>query len=195
MATPPASQPAAILVLGGTGTVGSRVVRQLSGLSDCLILVASRNGEEARIAPLPPPATTTTTTPTPTTTTSPTRPAPVAQQDDSNASNTGSSRLRHVLFDWFRRETWDNPFAAVAVGAVYLVAPPTLDAGGLMAAFVDFARERGARRFVLQSASSLEPGGPAMGRVHGYLRELGRRGEVDWAVLRPSWFQRACVFD
>ncbi|KAK3939700.1 hypothetical protein QBC46DRAFT_387357 [Diplogelasinospora grovesii] len=29
-----------------------------------------------------------------------------------------------------------------------------------------------------------------MGKVHAYLRELGTRGEVDWAVLRPTWFQQ-----
>ncbi|KAM7208108.1 hypothetical protein V8F20_001654 [Naviculisporaceae sp. PSN 640] len=48
----------------------------------------------------------------------------------------------------------------------------------------------GVRRFVLQSASCIEPGGPAMGKVHGYFRELGSRGEIEWAVLRPSWFQQ-----
>ncbi|KAH8682273.1 hypothetical protein BX600DRAFT_448127, partial [Xylariales sp. PMI_506] len=28
-----------------------------------------------------------------------------------------------------------------------------------------------------------------MGKVHTYLRELGDRGEIEWAVLRPTWFQ------
>jgi hypothetical protein len=59
-----------------------------------------------------------------------------------------------------------------------------------MTEFVDFARERGAQRFVLQSASSIEEGGPAMGKVHSYLKKLGGQGAVEWAVLRPTWFQR-----
>lgn len=158
MTTPP------ILVLGGTGTVGSRIARLLSS-SSIPALIASRSGVD-----------------TPTTT------AP-------------SSSARGVPFDWSNRSTWPNPFeeARTAGGggikSVYLVAPaPMMVSGDTMASvmmdFVDFARERGARRFVLQSASAIEAGGPAVGKVHAYLRELGTRGEVEWAVLRPSWFQR-----
>lgn len=29
-----------------------------------------------------------------------------------------------------------------------------------------------------------------MGKVHAYLRELGQRGDVEWGVLRPTWFQQ-----
>lgn len=158
MTTPP------ILVLGGTGTVGSRIARLLSS-SSIPALIASRSGVD-----------------TPTTT------AP-------------SSSARGVPFDWSNRSTWPNPFeeARTAGGggikSVYIVAPaPMMVSGDTMASvmmdFVDFARERGARRFVLQSASAIEAGGPAVGKVHAYLRELGTRGEVEWAVLRPSWFQR-----
>jgi uncharacterized protein YbjT (DUF2867 family) len=136
-----------ILILGGTGKVGSRLARQLSA-SQQPILVASRRG-------------------------------------------TGGDHGVPVAFDWHNRETWEKPFATSAspIGAVYLIAPPSLDADKIMNDFIDFARERGVRRFVLQSASSIEPGGPAMGKVHSYLIELGQRGEVDWAVLRPTWFQ------
>ena len=82
------------------------------------------------------------------------------------------------------------------IRSVYLIAPPgVLDAADLMMEFVDFARnEKGVRRFVLQSASCIESGGPSMGKVHGHLRELGSRGELEWAVLRPSWFQRGFSF-
>lgn len=85
------------------------------------------------------------------------------------------------------------------IHSAYLIAPPgVLDAASVMMDFVDFARSEdaeegaggGIKRFVLQSASCIEPGGPAMGKVHGYFRELGSRGEIEWAVLRPSWFQR-----
>lgn len=155
MTTPP------ILVLGGTGTVGSRIARLLSS-SSTPALIASRSGD----SPSPP-----------------------------------SSSARGVPFDWDNRETWPTPFEEArekgGIKSVYLVAPPpaTHDTmATVMMDFVDFARERGARRFVLQSASAIEAGGPAMGKVHAYLRELGTRGEVDWAVLRPSWFQRECSF-
>lgn len=96
-----------------------------------------------------------------------------------------------MVFDWNNRETWEKPFAAAtaSIGAIYLIAPPSMDADKIMNEFIDFARERGVRRFVLQSASSVEAGGPAMGKVHAYLEELGQRGEVGWAALRPTWFQ------
>ncbi|KAK3335404.1 hypothetical protein B0T19DRAFT_470677 [Cercophora scortea] len=152
-----------ILVLGGTGTVGSRIVSQLTALRQP-VLGASRKG-------------------------------------------TGDQGVG-VVFKWQDRATWDNPFKAAAVAttnnddsgsggsgsgsirAVYLIAPPVLDSAGVMMEFVDFARAKGVRRFVLQSASAIESGGPAMGMVHAYLRELGQQGEVDWAVLRPTWFQQ-----
>ncbi|KAK0631909.1 hypothetical protein B0T14DRAFT_532502 [Immersiella caudata] len=135
-----------LLVLGGTGTVGSRIAAQLAS-SSIPALVASRSG-------------------------------------------TGDNG---VIFDWDDRETWYNPYEKVDKGdikAVYLIAPPRVDSVSVMMDFIDFARERRTRRFVLQSASAIEPGGPAMGKVHAYLRELGTRGEVDWAVLRPTWFQQ-----
>jgi uncharacterized protein YbjT (DUF2867 family) len=154
----------AILVLGGTGAVGSRIVDQLSSSSKT-VLVASRNGNgngngngspDADIA-IPPP------------------------------------HVHRIPFDWHDTDTWTNPFSTpTQITAAYLIAPPSTNAESIMTQFVDFARRRGVRRFVLQSASSIEPGGPAMGKVHDYLRELGQRGKVEWAVLRPTWFQRMC---
>ncbi|KAK2772969.1 hypothetical protein FQN52_004803 [Onygenales sp. PD_12] len=115
------------------------------------------------------------------------------------ASRTTSPTIPHpqAKFDWLDESTWDSPFAVAtaqreedssgpAFSAVYLVAPPVVEMAPLMNRFVDFARGRGVRRFVLLSASLLEKGGPAMGGVHGYLAELGEG--VEWAVLRPSWF-------
>jgi nucleoside-diphosphate-sugar epimerase len=153
-----------ILVLGGTGTVGSRIARQLPALSNSTVLIASRNKNNSTTTPPPQPP--------------------------------RSSKVEHVTFDWHDPSTWSNPFSsssssAPSVRAVYLIAPPTFDADSLMMSFIDFARDRGVRRFVLQSASPIEAGGPVMGKVHAYLRELGQRGEVEWGVLRPSWFQGA----
>ncbi|KAK3903119.1 hypothetical protein C8A05DRAFT_14906 [Staphylotrichum tortipilum] len=169
----PTAQPA-ILVLGGTGKVGSRIVRQLLSSpshSDYTILVASRNGSS----------------------------------DSSNLQqqHNNGARVQHVPFDWHNPDTWRNPFSLstttstttpAGISAIYLIAPPSLDADVLMTKFIDFARERGGvRRFVLQSASSIEAGGPAMGKVHAYLEGLGREGEVEWAVLKPTWFQQNFV--
>ena len=131
-----------------------------------------------------------------------------------------NAQLEHVPFDWHNTDTWDDLFptpttsttattitsstdsssssssitAGSRITAVFLIAPPTLGTEQLMTDLVDLARGRGVRRFVLLSASAFEAGGPAMGRVHGYLRGLGARGEVEWAALRPSWFQRLCFF-
>jgi uncharacterized protein YbjT (DUF2867 family) len=169
----PTPQPA-ILVLGGTGTVGSRIVEQLSSSSHPhRILVASRNGSTNNSTPSNP----------------------------SESSSKSNTKIQHVPFDWHNADTWSNPFSLCTateatintkITAIYLIAPPSLDADSLMTAFIDFARQEphGVRRFVLQSASSIEEGGPAMGKVHAYLRELGERGEVEWACLRPTWFQR-----
>lgn len=76
------------------------------------------------------------------------------------------------------------------VGAVFLLAPPVPDCSSIMNDFVDHARvKHGVRRFVLLGATAVEPGGPLMGGTARYLAELGARGQVEWAVLRPSWFQ------
>lgn len=148
----------AILVLGGTGKVGSRIVSQLSSYdTNHLVLVASRKAQKAQ-------------------------------------SGNDNEKVRNVHFDWVNTDTWSSPFDALPAGsalsAVYIIAPGFLNAETLMNGFIDFARERGVRRFVLQSASCIEPGGPLMGKVHAYLRELDQRGEVEWAVLRPTWFQQ-----
>ncbi|KAH7628803.1 hypothetical protein B0T09DRAFT_367163 [Sordaria sp. MPI-SDFR-AT-0083] len=69
--------------------------------------------------------------------------------------------------------------------------PSPSQQASLLMQFIDYARVKyGTRRFVLQSSSAMEPGGFAMGRVHAHLRELGQRGEAEWAVLRPTWCQQ-----
>jgi ergot alkaloid biosynthesis protein len=88
-----------------------------------------------------------------------------------------------VRFDWTDRATWGD--AIDGTRSVYLVAPMGAgDPAPVMIDFVQAAIARGARRFVLLSASLLEAGGPAMGQVHQWLAQSG----VEWAVLRPSWF-------
>ena len=99
-----------------------------------------------------------------------------------------------VKFDWTDETSFGNPFAhsqatKSPINAVYLVMPDELaEADRATRAFIDFARDRGVKRFVFLSASPIEAGGPLHGQVHAHLRDLG----VEWAVLRPTWFQGMC---
>ncbi|OAS99920.1 ergot alkaloid biosynthetic protein A, variant [Blastomyces dermatitidis ER-3] len=136
----------------------------------------------------------------------------------ASRTSSPSSPYKHVKFDWFDESTWAQPFNAVSTSAsasavrtefqyssspitgVYIVGPPILDMVPLMKRFIDFARGRGVRRFVLLSSSVLERGGFAMGQVHDYLAgleengvkeaeaEAEAEGGIEWAALRPSWF-------
>lgn len=72
---------------------------------------------------------------------------------------------------------------------MYIVAPTGEDAilqGELE--FIELAAKQGIRRFVLLGSSMVPEGGPFMGQVHKKLRGLN----VEWAVLRPSWFMGEC---
>ena len=90
-----------------------------------------------------------------------------------------------VRFDWTDDTTWGA--ALKEVSSIYLVAPSGVpDPLPVMVPFMERAIGSGVRRFVLLSASSLEPDGPMMGRVHAWLRDHA----PDWVVLRPSWFMQ-----
>jgi len=109
-------------------------------------------------------------------------------------SRSPAQSLEHptVQFNWLLPSTYPLPFAhPIAqfrpISAVYLVAPPITEPFEPMREFIEFARGKGVKRFVLLSASSIEAGGPMMGRVHEYLRGLEKQG-VEWGVLRPTWF-------
>ncbi|KAJ7227567.1 hypothetical protein C8J57DRAFT_1197399 [Mycena rebaudengoi] len=88
-------------------------------------------------------------------------------------------------FDWLDATTYNIPFeAAPDIDRVYLIAPPVLDMLPPMKVFIEFAIEKGVKRFVLMSAAMFEKGGPIMGQVHAYLATL----PIEYMVLRPSWF-------
>jgi ergot alkaloid biosynthesis protein len=88
-----------------------------------------------------------------------------------------------IRFDWADPTSWSA--ALDEVGAVFLVAPPGIgDPAETMISFAELAIDRGVERFVLLSGSPIEPGGPIVGKVHGWLQT----SDVEWAVLRPSWF-------
>ncbi|KAK0187499.1 hypothetical protein F5146DRAFT_1058985 [Armillaria mellea] len=100
--------------------------------------------------------------------------------DDANQPVLLTSRkgvvpqpFKGVKFDWFDPSTYENPFTAdPTIDRVYLVAPP----GTL---------EKGVKRFVLLTGTSKLEEYPLMVyKVHEYLVSLN----VDYAVLRPSWF-------
>ncbi|KAJ7484421.1 hypothetical protein FB451DRAFT_84646 [Mycena latifolia] len=103
----------------------------------------------------------------------------------STRSGKVPAPFQGVRFDWLDASTYALPFDLDAkIDRVYLIAPPVVDMFPSMKAFIDFAMEKGVKRFVLMSAGILEPGGPAMGKVHQYLSSL----DVEYCALRPSWF-------
>ncbi|KDR72515.1 hypothetical protein GALMADRAFT_281286 [Galerina marginata CBS 339.88] len=96
---------------------------------------------------------------------------------------------RAVAFDWHDPTTFANPFnfkCDTPVDRVYIIGPAMYsdEELGIVRPFIDLARERGVRRFVLLTASGIEAGGESLGKVHGYLVDSG----VEYAVLRPTWF-------
>ncbi|SJL15843.1 related to nucleoside-diphosphate-sugar epimerase family protein [Armillaria ostoyae] len=95
--------------------------------------------------------------------------------------------FKGVKFDWYDASTFEGVFTADPnIDRIYLVAPAaTSEVFPPMKPFIDLAVQKGVRRFVLLSATTMADGYPLMGpKVHEYLLSLN----VDYAVLRPSWF-------
>lgn len=102
---------------------------------------------------------------------------------------------RSCKFDWHNQSTWASPWTIAGeqgIKAVYLVAAGLLEPLEILKPFVEFARERGTKRFVLLSSSAIEEGGPLMGKVHEYLKGLEGEG-MEWCAVRPAWFMGECV--
>ncbi|KAF8965090.1 hypothetical protein BDZ97DRAFT_1659434 [Flammula alnicola] len=94
--------------------------------------------------------------------------------------------FKAVKFDWFDKTTYENPFNAdPKIDRVYIIVPGIFDVLSYLGPFIDLAVSKGVKRFVLLSTSQLEPGDGPLGKVHQYLLDIG----VDYAVLRPTWFQ------
>jgi festuclavine dehydrogenase len=104
----------------------------------------------------------------------------------ASRSPSNDSSSQYVRFDWLDDSTYDIPFEAATepITAIYLVAPEVSDPFPPMKEFIDHARRKGTKRFVLLSATVIPKGGPVYGKVHEYLETLG----VEYGVLRPSWF-------
>ena len=96
----------------------------------------------------------------------------IAQLQERGAPHRAVSRNGERAFDWTEPATWDA--ALDGVGAVYLVAPPTVaDPYSKLIAFAEAAMRRGARRLVFLGMAGLPAGGPAHGQVHQWLIDHG----------------------
>ncbi|KAJ0296917.1 hypothetical protein COL5a_010485 [Colletotrichum fioriniae] len=114
-----------------------------------------------------------------------------ASRKGSATTEADAENVKPIAFNWDDKKTWDTVLE-VGATSVFLVAPP----GGPLPPvelFIDQARSKGnVKRFVLLSGSPVEPDikSHGMGRPHAYLKELGEKDEVEWAAIRPTWFQQ-----
>lgn len=101
-------------------------------------------------------------------------------------ASRSSSGQGQVRFNWSDESTYELPFQAATspITGIYMVAPTVPDVFETMKAFIDFARGKGVKRFVLLSATPVPMGGPLYGKVHEYLTQIG----VEYGVVRPTWF-------
>ncbi|KAF7897163.1 hypothetical protein EAF00_005391 [Botryotinia globosa] len=144
--------------------------------------------------------------------------APFLSGDGYNvvvASRSGSSPVslpntQGVEFDWLDTNSYDNPFISSegdgdakenSIEAVFMIAPPVLDALPLAKRFIDGVIQRGVRRIVFLSGSILHCGdGPIVSQISESIKEKGRKSQtleesrncnphaVEWTILKPSWF-------
>ncbi|KAI5891577.1 NAD(P)-binding protein [Schizophyllum commune H4-8] len=84
----------------------------------------------------------------------------------TSRSPPAAPKFPTIRFDWLDDTTWEAPFqhSSGQISAVYLVSPPVTDPLPPMSRFIDFARARGVRRFVLLTSRAA------------------------YCVLRPTWF-------
>ncbi len=108
----------------------------------------------------------------------------------ASRSKDESSPYQQAQFDWLDESTYEPLLQSTLFNAVYLIPPPTVDMVERTKAFIVVALSQGVRRFVLLSSSAVEAGGPAHGQIHEYLISQ----DVEFAVLRPSWFQRGLSY-
>ncbi|KAI1872002.1 uncharacterized protein JN550_004205 [Neoarthrinium moseri] len=112
-----------------------------------------------------------------------------------SGSTLDPTKYQGVTFDWSDSSTWEPAFANISspVSAVWIVIPDMSSPAHVAREFVDLARKKGVNRFVLLSASAIEIGGFGPGHLHQYLKELGEKENLEWAVIRPTWFQENFV--
>ncbi|KAK9438207.1 Ergot alkaloid biosynthesis protein [Metarhizium brunneum] len=107
----------------------------------------------------------------------------------ASRSCSPDSKYRQLRFDWLDDTTYDNVLSPKdgmqPISAVWLVPPPIADLAPPVNAFINHARLKDVKRFVLLSASMLERGAPAMGQIHEHLASMEG---IHYTVLRPTWF-------
>ncbi|KAF9474264.1 NAD(P)-binding protein [Pholiota conissans] len=83
-----------------------------------------------------------------------------------------------------------EPYKAVTnanIDRMYIIGPARVyEPFPIVKPFIDLARSKGVKRFVLLSTSQDEAGDPLQGALHQYLIDI----RVEYTVLRPSWFQQ-----
>lgn len=89
-----------------------------------------------------------------------------------------------VEFDWTDETTWPKLLDNGRIDAVYMMEPQVAQPWVPMIKFVDFAKEKGVKRFVLCAGTSAAVGKDGMGKVWEHYIKSG----VEYCVLRPSWF-------
>lgn len=101
----------------------------------------------------------------------------------------------HRKFDWLDEETFPNALSVdqgmKPVSVIWLCPPPLYDLATPVNSFVDFAVSQNVKKFVLLSASVIDKGGPAMGKIHAHLDSI--QG-VTYTVLRPTWFMGKMIY-
>ncbi|KAL8869927.1 MAG: hypothetical protein Q9174_003905 [Haloplaca sp. 1 TL-2023] len=110
----------------------------------------------------------------------------------SRSGNATVPNSKACKFDWNDESTWSNPWSVYEdIKAVWLVAAGLADPMAVLKSFIDMARSRGVKRFVLLTATVIEKGAWGGGQVHEYLEGLGHKDRVEWCVVRPTWFMEA----
>ena len=98
--------------------------------------------------------------------------------------DTAPSGYPAVKFDWTDDSTWSRLFDNGAIEAVYMMDPQVSQPWLPLIRFVDFAKGKGVKRFVLCAGTSAVLGKDGNGRVWEHFLQTG----VDFCVLRPTWF-------
>ena len=105
------------------------------------------------------------------------------------ASRSGSAPEpftgKGVRFDFFDKGTYENPFKADSnIDRAYIVNPVMDDPYEPVTAFIDFAKSKGVKRFVLLLGTPFTKVHTSHGRIWGHLENLG----VEYTVLNATYF-------
>ncbi|KAH9487321.1 Agroclavine dehydrogenase [Psilocybe cubensis] len=106
----------------------------------------------------------------------------------TSRSGEAPKPFKAIKFDWFDTTTHESAFKDISIDRVYIVGPPGSNDSANIISFIDLAVSKGVKRFVLMSATQIDPSRiqsafPA-GAIHQHLIDKG----VDYVVLRPTWF-------